>query len=325
VSASPADLRRLRTEGELLAIARQLPVPVLSEARHEELRTALLASVGAGSDGHVGHVGNLRSRSTRRTRGLAAQGRQRLLLVATVLLAGAGIAAAAWRIKTRAAPAHEPVEVAAPASSGRTHGRGTRGVNEKSRPPEESPVVAPRMVSPTVSPMVSPTASPGVASPGLVLPAPAEVRQTPTRPTRRLALTPAAARESRANVELAFARGWSALRANEFEAAAQAFGQAAAERNDNALCEDASFWKGVALDRASHPTEAQAALTRFLVLYPRSDRAGEASVMLGWLLLRAGDVAGAETRFGGALGDPSERVRRSARAGLAASGRRHAD
>jgi TolA-binding protein len=292
VSASPADVRRLRSEGELLALAKQLPVPVLSEARHEELRTALLASVGAGSPGHVG---NLRSRSTRRTRGLAALGRQSLLLIATVLLAGAGIAAAAWRIKTRAAPAPEPVEVAAAASGGRTHGRGT--------------------------PMVSP----GAASPGLASPVPAEVRQSPTRPTRRLALTSAAARESRASVELAFARGWSALRANDFEAAAQAFGQAAAERNDNALCEDASFWKGVALDRASHPAEAQAALTRFLVLYPRSDRAGEASVMLGWLLLRAGDVTGAETRFGGALGDPSERVRRSARAGLAASGRRHAD
>jgi hypothetical protein len=293
VSASPADVRRLRSESELLALARQLPVPVLSEARHEELRTALLASVGAGS------ARNLRSRSTRRTRGLAAQGRPRLLLVATVLLAGAGIAAAAWRIKTRAAPAHEPVELAAPAGGGRTHGRG--------------------------SPLVSPMVSPGIASPGLAWPAPAEVRQTPTRPTRRLALTSAAARESRANVELAFARGWSALRANDFETAAQAFGQAAAERNDNGLCEDASFWKGVALDRANHPAEAQAALTRFLVLYPRSDRAGEASVMLGWLLLRAGDITGAETRFGGALGDPSERVRRSARAGLAASGRRHAD
>jgi TolA-binding protein len=291
VSASPADLRRLRTERELLAIARQLPVPVLSDARHEELRTALLGSVGAGSTGSVGY---LRSRSTRRTRGLAAQGRQRLLLVATVLLAGAGIAAAAWRIGTRAAPAHHAVEVAAPASGGRTRGLGVRGVSERSPPPEESAVVAPR------------------------------VRQTPTRPTRRLALTSAAARASRANVELAFARGWSAFRANDFETAAQAFGQAAAERNDDGLSEDASFWKGVALDRASHPTEAQAALTHFLVLYPRSDRAGEASVMLGWLLLRAGEVTGAEARFGGALGDPSERVRQSARAGLAASGRHRA-
>jgi TolA-binding protein len=302
VSASPADVHRLRSERELLEIARQLPVPVLSDARQEELRTALLASVGAGSAGHV------RSRSPRRTRGLAAQGRQRLLLVAAILLAGAGIAAAAWRIKTRAAPPHEPVEVAAPPSGGRTHGLGARRGSEKSPPLDASPVAAPDLA----------------ARAPLVI-APVEVRQTPSRPTRRLALTSAAAHASRANVELAFARGWSALRANDFEAAAQAFGQAAAERNDNALGEDAAFWKGVALARANHPTEAQEALTRFLVLYPRSDRAGEASVMVGWLLLRAGDVTAAEARFGGALGDPSERVRQSARAGLAASGRRHAD
>ena len=305
MSTSPADVRRLRGEGELLAIAKQLPVPVLSEARHEELRTALLASVsGGGGRGTVGNFGNFGifgSTSTKRTRVFAAKGQQRLLLVATILLAGAGIAAAAWRIKTRAAPALAPVEAAAPASSGKTHGVRVRGAAEQPPPPQQSPVAAP-----------------GQGAPG-------EVRQGPPRSTRRVALASTAARESRANVEIAFARGWSALRANDFEAAAEAFGRAAAERNDNALCEDASFWKGVALDRANHLTEAQEALSRFLVLYPRSDRAGEASVMLGWLLLRAGDVSGAEARFGSALGDPSERVRRSARAGLAASGRRHAD
>ncbi len=292
MSASPADVRRPRTERELLAIARQLPVPVLSEARHEELRTALLASVGDGA-GSAGPVGQVRARSRRRTGGLPGQGRQSLLLVATLLLAGAGIAAAAWRVGTRAAPAHQLVEVAAPA----------------------------RMVSPTGSPM----ASPGLAPPGLALPAPLEAHQTPPRSPRRLALTSGAARESGATVELAFARGWSALRANDFETAAQAFGRAAAERNDNGLHEDASFWKGVALDRANHPAEAREALTRFLALYPGSNRAAEASVMLGWLLLHAGDVTAAEARFGAALGDPSERVRQSARAGLAASGRRHAD
>ena len=79
----------------------------------------------------------------------------------------------------------------------------------------------------------------------------------------------------------------------------------------------------MALDRANRLPEAQEVLTRFLVRYPKSDRAGEASVMLGWLLLRAGDVTAAEARFGSALSNPSERVRRSGRAGLAASGRRH--
>jgi len=305
VSTSPADVRRLRTERELLAIAKQLPMPVLSEARHEELRTAFLATV---SGGGAESVGGVDWRNTKRMRVLAAQGQHRLLLVATILLAGAGIAAAAWRIKTRATAAPEPVEVAASAGGGRTHGVRAGALGEEAPWAEQSLVRAP-----------------GLTAPGPESLAPAEVHQTPPRSTRRMAVAASAARESRANVEIAFARGWSALRANDFEAAARAFGQAAAERNDNALSEDASFWRGVALDRANQLAEAQEALTRFLVLYPKSDRAGEASVMLGWLLLRAGETTAADARFGSALGDPSERVRRSARAGLAASGRRHAD
>lgn len=302
MSTSPADVRRLRTERELLAIAKQLPVPVLSEGRHEELRTAFLATVSGGGADSVGGVDR---RNTKRTRVLAAQGQHRLPLVATILLAGAGIAAAAWRIKTRAPAVARPVEVAASASGGRTHGVRARGLGEEAPSAEQNLVRAP-----------------GLTASGPESLAPAGVRQTPPRSTRRVA---PAARESRANVEIAFARGWSALRANDFEAAARAFGQAAAERNDNALSEDASFWRGVALDRANQLADAQEALTRFLVLYPKSDRAGEASVMLGWLLLRAGETTAADARFGSALGDPSERVRRSARAGLAASGRRHAD
>lgn len=303
MSTSPADVRRLRTERELLAIAKQLPVPVLSEARHEELRTAFLATVcGGGADG----VAGVDWRSMKRTRALAGQLQRRLLLVATILLAGAGIAAAAWRIKTRAAPAPVPVEVAASVSGGGTHAVRARGLGEEAPSAELNLARAPALTTPVPEPV-----------------APAEVHRP--RSTRRVAVAAPAARESRADVEIAFARGWSALRANDFEAAARAFGQAATERTDNALSEDASFWRGVALDRANQLAEAQEALTRFLVRYPQSDRAGEASVMLGWLLLHTGETSAADARFGSALGDPSDRVRRSARAGLAASGRRHAD
>jgi TolA-binding protein len=222
------------------------------------------------------------------------------LLVASMLLAGAGIAAAAWRIKSRPAPG--AVEVAAPAT-GRKTGVGARDLSQPAPTAAQSPA----------------------AAPGPAALAPAAVRPVPPRPTRRVAIASPGANASQPNVEIAFARGWSALRAHDFEAAAQSFGQAAAQRDDNALSEDACFWKGVALDRGNHLAEAQEALSQFLVRYPRSDRAGEASVMLGWLLLRAGDLTAADARFGSALGDPSERVRRSARAGLAASGRRHAD
>jgi TolA-binding protein len=273
VSTSPADARRQRSQRELLAIAKQLPVPVLPEGRLEEMRTAFLATVRD-------------ARSTKRARALAARGRGRLLLVAAMLLAGAGFAAAAWRI-THGTPASGPIDTVAP----------------------ERSVVA------------STQAQPGPALSGQTPPRQAPPRGVPPRSTHRVAVTSTAARAPQANVEMAFARGWSALRTNDFEAAADAFGQAASEREDNALSEDALFWRGVALDRAHRLPEAQEALTRFLARYPKSDRVGEAAVMLGWLLLRAGDATAADARFGSALGDPSERVRRSARAGLASSGR----
>ena len=292
MSTSPADARRLRIERQILTIAKQLPVPVLSEARREEVRTALLAGVSPGSEAW---------RMTKRTHAFATRARAGLLLFAAVLVAGAGIAAAAWRIKIRAPLPLEPVEVAASASGGKTRGVQGRDMRDHSAASERIPVAAQTLQSS----------------------GPAPVRRAPPRSTRRMAATSTARRESQANVEIAFARGWSALRTNDFEVAAQTFGQALSEGDDNALSEDASFWMGVALDRTSRLAEAQEALTQFLVRYPKSDRAGEAAVMLGWLLLRAGDVTAAEARFGSALGNPSERVRRSGRAGLAASGRRH--
>jgi len=277
VSTSPAGARRQRSQRELLAIAKQLPVPVLPEGRSEEMRTSFLATVRDG-------------RSTKRARALAARGRGRLLLVAAMLLAGAGFAAAAWRI-TRGAPQPRSAVASIPARPGPAQlGQTTpREVPVPEVPPREVPLRdVPR-------------------------------RDVPLRSTRRVAAT-SAARPSQANVEMAFARGWSALRSNDFEAAADAFERAASERDDNALSEDALFWRGVALDRAHRLAEAREVLTNFLVRYPKSDRVGEAAVMLGWLLLRAGDATAADARFGSALGDPSERVRRSARAGLAASG-----
>jgi tetratricopeptide (TPR) repeat protein len=301
VSTSPADARRQRSQRRLLAIAKQLPVPVLPEGRREEMRTAFLATVRD-------------ARGTKRARALAARGRGRLLLVAAMLLAGAGFAAAAWRI-TRGMPSARPIDTVAPVvGGGEARGAWRRGTAESSSAPGGRSVTAstPAQPDPARSGQTSPRQTRRDVSPG-------DVPRRSTR--RRVAVASTAARVSEANVELAFARGWSALRTNDFEAAADAFGQAASEREDNPLSEDALFWRGVALDRAHRLPEAQEALTRFLMRYPESDRVGEAAVMLGWLLLRAGDTSAADARFGSALGDPSERVRRSARAGLAASGR----
>ncbi len=264
-------------------MARQLPEPPLPEARREEMRTEFLATVRG-------------LRSTKRARALAARGKgKRLLMVASILFAGAGFAAAAWRITTRPAPVVQSGAAAASSSAEAHHQPGSLGA-----PAAEA--VAVNEASPIA------TSAVGQSRP--------EVRAL-----RRIGMTAPRAGESSAEVEIAFARGWSALRAGDFAAAAEAFGRAAGRHSKNPLAEDACFWRGVAFDRAGRFEEARGAFAEFLDRYPQSDRAGEAAVMLGWLLLRGGDSAGASARFGSALDDPGERVRRSAQAGLAASGR----
>ncbi|MBI5481023.1 MAG: tetratricopeptide repeat protein, partial [Deltaproteobacteria bacterium] len=88
------------------------------------------------------------------------------------------------------------------------------------------------------------------------------------------------------------------------------------------LAEDATFWQGVALRRDGRRAPASRVLAAFIDRYPRSPRAGEASAILGWLLLDDGDLAGAERRLTAAARDPVPKVRDSARAGLAELARR---
>jgi len=121
--------------------------------------------------------------------------------------------------------------------------------------------------------------------------------------------------------ERQLADGWTALKAGQPAGAAAAFEEAARAAGDSALAEDAWFWHAVALARADQPGAARAALGRFLARYPRSARAGEASVMLGWLLLDAGESTAARNRFQTAVQDPVRAVRDSAREGLRASAR----
>ena len=292
MNISPAAASRPRSQRELLAMAKQLPEPALSEARREEMRTAFLSTVRG-------------VRSSKRARALAARGKgKRLLMVAAFLFAGAGFAAAAWRITACARPVLGAS--AAPVAMG---GPSPRSVRERSL--GEALEAAP-------GPTGAETAPPE-------LPASVGHRRAANRPAHRAVVAEVVGQESATELEIAFAQGWSSLRSGQFDAAGEAFGRAASRQNENALSEDASFWRGVAFDRARRFADAREAFIEFLARYPDSDRAGEASVMLGWLLLRAGDAADAGARFKSALGDPAARVRRSALAGLAASGRRHAD
>jgi hypothetical protein len=114
-----------------------------------------------------------------------------------------------------------------------------------------------------------------------------------------------------------FDRGWNQLRAGQLGAAATTFAEATAAYPRDPLAEDASFWRAVALARGKR-AGAVDALGGFLDRYPRSARKGEASAMLGWILLERGDVDGAERRFRAAADDPVQTVRTSARRGLEA-------
>jgi len=96
-------------------------------------------------------------------------------------------------------------------------------------------------------------------------------------------------------IELLFEQGWADLAAGKAKDAAAAFERAAQAAPDDPLAEDAWFWRASALSRARSST-ATGALETFLARYPRSPRVGEASAMLGWLVIER-DLDRAERLF----------------------------
>ncbi len=122
--------------------------------------------------------------------------------------------------------------------------------------------------------------------------------------------------------ELAFREGWSALRSGQPVDAAKAFQRVEQAEPPSTLAEDACFWRGVALKRAGQVEESMAELSSFIKRYPDSARAGEAATMLGWMLLKAGHPEAARINFEKGKDDSSDRVRASARKGLANTERR---
>ncbi|MDB4980552.1 MAG: hypothetical protein JWM82_1304 [Myxococcales bacterium] len=128
-------------------------------------------------------------------------------------------------------------------------------------------------------------------------------------------------RGSRTPRPASFDRAWRLLNAGRASEAAEAFRDVEASARGNALGEDALFWRGVSLERADRSADARAVLRRFTSRFPDSERIGEASAMLGWSLLEAGDADGARLAFERAENDKVDRVRASARSGLARLGR----
>jgi hypothetical protein len=127
---------------------------------------------------------------------------------------------------------------------------------------------------------------------------------------------------ARAPEERAYDQAWGALRANDFARAASGFARVLLLTPDSPLVEDASFWRAVALARGQRTVEAVSAFRDFVDGFPTSARAGEASAMLGWLLIDERAYDEAARRFRLAARDASPAVRKSAQSGLDALARR---
>jgi TolA-binding protein len=106
------------------------------------------------------------------------------------------------------------------------------------------------------------------------------------------------------------------MRAGDFQKAATGFASVIAVSPAGPLADEGAFWRAVALARAGSSGAAIAAFRDMLDRYGTSPRGGEASAMLGWLLVDAHQWDEAARRFRAAAGDPTDAVRISARKGL---------
>ncbi|HKE14701.1 MAG TPA: tetratricopeptide repeat protein [Kofleriaceae bacterium] len=143
-------------------------------------------------------------------------------------------------------------------------------------------------------------------------------RPSPSRRAFQSRVDPRPAPSGRPAAQQAFDEAWTAMRAGQFARAAEAFARAAHDDDSAPLAEDARYWRAVALARGGDASAAREAFDAFIRAFPSSPRAGEASVMLGWLLFDGRDYTGAARRFRAAVTDPSPRVRSSAAQGLQA-------
>ena len=158
----------------------------------------------------------------------------------------------------------------------------------------------------------------GAAAPAITLPPP--MRAPP--PRRRVAQRASTDLErmarptrSEAQQEAQYDDAWDALRAHDYQKAADGFGRVLNHAPAAPLADEAAFWRATALARANDPA-AVSAFRQMLDAYPRSPRRGEASTILGWLLIAAHQPLEAEDRLRAAVDDPHEDVRASAREGL---------
>ena len=179
----------------------------------------------------------------------------------------------------------------------------------------------PQLARADVVPTKVAAAEPAPVPPVVVEPA-RHVAHTPAKPRAPAPAAPEIIAEperpaaiAKRPIELLFERGWAELAANQVTTAAATFERAARAAPSDPLAEDAWFWRASALARAKS-ADAATALAAFLARYPSSPRGGEASAMLGWLVVDH-DLARAEVLFRTAAADRVAAVRASGEKGLA--------
>lgn len=152
--------------------------------------------------------------------------------------------------------------------------------------------------------------------------APSAVPSPSLEPRGALPLAPALIDEPTRPAAKFFQEGWNALSAGRAAAAAELFQRAVDADGRDRLAGEARFWIGVAQARDGQSAAATATLEQFIKNHPASPRAGEATVMLGWLLVDAAAWSRAEHAFLRAEADRADVVRASARKGLQAIAQR---
>jgi TolA-binding protein len=171
---------------------------------------------------------------------------------------------------------------------------------------------APEVVAPALAP-------PAVSAAGASPPQPGAPSARPRHAARAEGGVERALRPTRQ--EALYDDAWDALRARRFTAAATGFTRVLAEAPVGPFAAEAAFWRATALARGGASDKALGAYREFIGTYKTSPRRGEASAILGWLLVDAQRPEEATPLFGAALNDPHENVRASAREGLQAARR----
>jgi TolA-binding protein len=174
-----------------------------------------------------------------------------------------------------------------------------RSFEAPDRPPRAAPSGTPLAAGPGTEPPLGPPGGPAPRAPEAGPPLGAPPAAPPPEPP----------------AEAAFRRGWSALQAQRWTEAAEAF--QAADVPGAPVAPEAAYWSGVAKLRGGDRAGAIQAFRRLLAAHPEGARSDEAALLLGRLLWEAGQTEAARPWLERAAGSARPELKAKAEALLA--------